>query len=208
LLISFAASNNLVLEGADISNAYLYGKLDVPFVMKEPTNSSLHGAAPGHVCIPQSSLYGAKQAGKLWRSLLSNTLLDWNFRISNVDARLYFLREGVEFVIIANFVDDLVFASHSASLMERLNQRLAVTLDFKLFGALTSFIGWKLTRTNDGIIFDQRNYAKGILERSGMAGANVVKTPLPLQEDFLPAYRMNHNYRQKDTLHTDPLLVK
>lgn len=38
--VTYAASNGLVLEGADISNAYLFGKLDVPITMEQRTDSS------------------------------------------------------------------------------------------------------------------------------------------------------------------------
>lgn len=40
MLVAYAAANDLVLEGADISNAYLFGNLDVPIIMEQPTDSS------------------------------------------------------------------------------------------------------------------------------------------------------------------------
>lgn len=40
VLIAFAAAQNLEIEGADISNAYLYGKMDKPIFMEQPTDSS------------------------------------------------------------------------------------------------------------------------------------------------------------------------
>lgn len=44
LLIAKVAAQNLILEGADVSNAYLYGDLDEPVFMKQPTDSSRHQA--------------------------------------------------------------------------------------------------------------------------------------------------------------------
>lgn len=35
------------MEGADISNAYLYGKLDIPIFMMQPTDSSGNQERPG-----------------------------------------------------------------------------------------------------------------------------------------------------------------
>ena len=36
ILLAYSAAKNLLIEGADISNAYLYGKLDIPIVMMQP----------------------------------------------------------------------------------------------------------------------------------------------------------------------------
>jgi len=68
MLIAIAAGDNLVLEGADVSNAYLYGDIDIPIIMEQPTNSTQVPAAPGHVCKLMKSIYGTKQAGEIWGS--------------------------------------------------------------------------------------------------------------------------------------------
>jgi len=188
LLISYAASHNLILEGADISNAYLYGKMDIPILMEQPTNSTQVQERPGHLAILQMSLYGAKQAGELWGSLLNSTLMEWQFKPSNVDARLYFFRRGPSFVIMAIVVDDIAFASNSRELLEDFKVKLAAQFDIKLFGKLSSFIGWKVEQGPSGIKISQGAYARNLLDRHGMSHANVVHTPLPEDADFLPAY--------------------
>lgn len=40
ILFAYAAAFDLQIEGADISNAYLYGKIDIPIIMQQPTNST------------------------------------------------------------------------------------------------------------------------------------------------------------------------
>ena len=45
-IVAFAAAHGLTLEGADISNAYLYGNLDIPIIMEQPTDSSQFEAKP------------------------------------------------------------------------------------------------------------------------------------------------------------------
>lgn len=40
MLIAHAAANNLVLEVADIPNAYRFGRLVVPTIMEQPSDSS------------------------------------------------------------------------------------------------------------------------------------------------------------------------
>ena len=69
MLLALAANENLYLEGLDVSNAYLYGDLNVPIIMDQPTNSSQIPARPGHACKLHKYIYGAKQAGETWGSL-------------------------------------------------------------------------------------------------------------------------------------------
>lgn len=63
ILIAFAAGLNLQLEGADVSNAYLYGKMDVPIFMEQPTVSSQVPFKPVYVAQLVMSMYGTRQAG-------------------------------------------------------------------------------------------------------------------------------------------------
>ena len=187
ILICFAASQNLILEGADISNAYLYGNLDVPIIMEQPTDSSQIEARPGYVCKLVKSIYGARQAGEIWGSLLCSTLANWGFLPSLLDPRIYFLRRGSSFLIISIVVDDLAFASNSHSMLNELKQNLSATFDVKLFGELRSFIGWNICRTPRGVKVDQRGYARSLLKRFGLDEANAVLSPLPEHADVLGA---------------------
>lgn len=70
---------NLVFEGADVSNAYLSGDLDTSLVMKQPTDSPGIPEKLGLVFVLQKSIYGAKQAGKIWGSLYATAFLNENF---------------------------------------------------------------------------------------------------------------------------------
>lgn len=72
MFLPFVLPNNLVLEGADVNNAYLYSRLDVPIVIEQPKNSSQRLDEPDSVCLLAMSLYGAKQAGMLWGSVLDS----------------------------------------------------------------------------------------------------------------------------------------
>ncbi len=65
MLLEIAAAQNLMLDGVDISNAYLYGDLDIPILMEKPTDSKKRRAMPGHVCKLNKSLYGTKKAGEI-----------------------------------------------------------------------------------------------------------------------------------------------
>ncbi len=63
-----------MLEGAKIDNAYLYGELDLPIIMQQPTDSTLQPAKSGFVCGLVKALYGTKQACEIWGSYRNETL--------------------------------------------------------------------------------------------------------------------------------------
>jgi len=168
MLLALAAAEDSYLEGADVSNAYLYGDLTIPIIMQQPTDSSQKLAKPGYACKLLKSIYGAKQAGEIWGSLLDKSLKKWGFKVSRYDHRIYLYRQGAEYVTIAIVVDDLAFASNSTRLMNQLKENLASNFDVKLFGKLTSFVGWNISNQQNGIKIDQRGYVKSMLKEHGM----------------------------------------
>lgn len=63
--IAFAAKNDLVLEGVDITNAYLSGNLDIPIIMGHSTYSSRQQNHPGKVCRLINLISAAKKVGEI-----------------------------------------------------------------------------------------------------------------------------------------------
>ena len=80
--------------------------------------------------------------------------------------------------------------------MNKFKNCLSAEFDVKLYGKLTSFIGWNISYHPDGIKIDQRGYAKEILEQAGMLNANSSATPLPKTADLTS---MNENDRALST---------
>jgi len=69
-----------------------------------------------------------------------------------------------------------------------LKTQFRATFDIKLYGNLTAFIGWHISRSDAGIAVNQETYAKSLLERYGMRDCNHAWTPLTLNADLVPAY--------------------
>lgn len=91
------------------------------------------------------------EAGKIWGNLFHRTVTSRGFCQSGVDKRLYILITSKGFVILTVVVDDMAMASDSRELLENVKNRLTKSLKVKLLGPLTSFIGWNLVRTTEGI---------------------------------------------------------
>lgn len=188
MLMAIAAQLGLILEGGDVSNAYLYGSMDSPITMEQPTDSTGKQARPGYVCLLRKSIYGARQAGKIWGTVLHEALLSWGFKQSTVESRVYLAKHGSSFILLTVVVDDLLFASNSRPFLDTFKKQLAAQFDVKLYGALKSFIRWNISRTDLGITASQRQYAQRLLHRFGMHGCNPVTTPLGSNCDLLPTH--------------------
>lgn len=188
LLFAIAARDGLIVEGGDVSNAYLYGEIDVEVLIEQPTDSSGREAQPGKICRLLKSMYGLKQAGNIWGSLLCGTLLNWNFTQSKVDQRVFFMQVGNMFFIVIIVVGDMSFVSNSLSLLEELKSKLKATFDIKLFGSLKTFIGWEVSLQDSGIKISQRRYTNELLRKYGLHQSNAAFTPLPAEGDFSPAH--------------------
>ena len=188
ILLALSDSHNLELEGADISNAYLYGKLDIPVIMEQPRDSSRLQRKPGHVAEVLGSMYGTKQAGKIWGSILRTCLNSWKFSAWRYKARIYFYRKGSEFFIASFVVNDITFASNSTHLRGWLKERLSVQFNVKSFNTLSPFIGWQVSKESDHIKVHQMCYAESLLLTHGIDQTNSVWTPLAFNADLLPAH--------------------
>ena len=67
--------------------------------------------------------------------------------------------------------------------MQHLKQRMCSRFDIKFFEKLKSFIGWKVTRKEDGIKVDQCGYVRQVLEDHGTDEDNGFLTPQPKSAD-------------------------
>lgn len=132
-------------------------------------------------------MYSLKKAGQIWGSLLPETLLQWNLTQSKIDQLVFFMQVAQEFILIFIVVDDLEFVSNSPKLMDYLKSRLYATFIVKLFGQLTTIIGWILSHSLNGISISQQHYTKTLLKKHGSQNANSPWAPFLLQEDLTSA---------------------
>ncbi len=101
--------------------------------MQQPTDSLQRKARPGMVCRLDTSIYGLKLACNIWDSVMHTTLIQWGFRTSNFDPRLYMRKDGADFILIAIVVYDLPFAPNNSKHLRALQQKLQANFDVSLF---------------------------------------------------------------------------
>ncbi|SGY22681.1 BQ5605_C008g05020 [Microbotryum silenes-dioicae] len=174
-LLALSAARGYHVHQADIDKAYLHGKLDKPLYMRVPEGIAL----PGQVLQLHRSLYGLRQAGRIWNDEIDSTLLGLGYIATESDHCVYVKTVGDVHHYIALYVDDLLMIGPSLPEIERTLQGLERCYGVKRLGEAEYVLGIQIRRSSDGsITLSQEQYLKDILARFGMSNAHPVATPM------------------------------
>jgi hypothetical protein len=181
LILSLAVSNGWSLRQLDVQNVFLHGVLEEEVYTRQPPGyeSSEH---PNFVCKLDKAIYGLKQAPWAWYSKLSSKLQMMSFVPSKGDTSLFFLRAKYVTVYVLVYVDDIIVASSSSKATAALLQDLERDFALKDLGDLHYFLSIEVTKTQQGIMLNQRKYSEDLLRKVGMFNCKAVNTPLSTSE--------------------------
>jgi len=169
IIFALAALEQWEIHGMDVITAFLLGKLNEEIFMMQLEGFEIQGMKMKMVCRLLRSLYGLKQASRVWNIQLHEFLIKIGFRRSNADTCLYVNDLNI---VIAIWVDDILIAGKSAVNIAKVKKQLAGEFSMK-------DLGMRVTRTPDGdISIDQTTYINDILTRFGMEDSKAVSTPL------------------------------
>lgn len=182
LLLALATTSHWCLHQLDINNAFLHGFLDEEVYMTPPEGYSK--ALPGQVCKLKRSLYGLKQASRQWNVELTHQFCLFGFVQSEHDPCLFTKRNGADFMALIVYVDDILITGSNESEIHAVKQFLDQKFTIKDLGVAKYFLGIELTRSEDGLYFNQRKYILDILQDTGLLGCKPTTTPLPKNHHF------------------------
>lgn len=130
------------------------------------------------VCRLHKSIYGLKQASRQWFDKFSRALLLLGFCQAKSDYSLFTKGSGESFVALLVYVDDIIIAGRSSSVINSLKIHLNAAFRLKDLGSLKYFLGLELARSSSGIFLSQRNYTLQLLEDSGFLASKPVSLPM------------------------------
>jgi Reverse transcriptase (RNA-dependent DNA polymerase) len=195
LLLSVAGAKKMAVRQYDVKTAFLNGALTEEIYMKQPV-----GFASGDkVYRLRKSLYGLKQAARVWNQLLDETLKRNGFKASQNDKCLYIYKRGVTVCYFFVHVDDVLVASNDEEELTRIMKAVGASFELKDMGAVKSFLGIEVQRDADGhFLISQSKYIEEIAESAGLSKAKGSKYPMDvgyykLEGTALPS---NEEYRK------------
>ena len=126
----------------------------------------------------QKSLYGLKQAGRLWSHLLHEKLSDAGFKQSLTDSCLYYDQDKKGITVLGVYVDDILITGTSFSRIESTFDSLS-SLSIKNLGPVSKFLGMRVRYSDeDGYYLNQEPSVCELITKMGLYEVHTVLTPI------------------------------
>jgi hypothetical protein len=179
-LMQIAAQQDLKVHQLDVKTAFLYAPIDCEIYMDQPKGFEQVGEnGEKLVWRLRKSLYGLKQSGRNWNSLLHNLFEENQFQQSNADPCLYHKVGPKVFILV--WVDDILVATKACDSMKSVKDLLKDKFKMKDLGPVSWFLGVQFSQSVNGIEMTQSHYLQGILKKFGMDQCRPRYTPCELK---------------------------
>ncbi|SGY55142.1 BQ5605_C006g03975 [Microbotryum silenes-dioicae] len=179
-LLALAAANGYHVHQADIDKAYLHGELDHDIWMTTPRGFDFPS---DKVLRLRRSIYGLKQAGRIWNRHIDTSLRNLGYKATGTDHCIYSRIDDQQRPhYIALYVDDLLIVSPGLDEIERVISGLQQRYGVKRLGPAEYILGIQIRRLDDGsIALSQERYIMDVLARfhfdTTTRGTTVPMTP-------------------------------
>eukprot|EP00253_Pinus_taeda_P031441 PITA_31441 len=155
LVLSLAASFKWEVHQMDVKSAFLHGDLHEEMYMERlpgfiQTDSSL-------LCRLKKSLYGLKQASRVWYAKMDSFLLDTGFSRCHSDNIVYTKKVGKSLIILVLYVDDLILIGSDPNLINHAKSSVKKQFEMTNLGHLHYFLGLQVLQSKEGISLSQSN---------------------------------------------------
>jgi hypothetical protein len=178
-LIATAARLGMKAIHLDVETAFLNGKLSEEIYMEIPEGwEGLDRKT--QVFLLLKSIYGLKQASRIWNELFTEEIKGLGYIQSAADPCIFikYDNNGNPIAFIGIFVDDCIVIGGEIQINE---VRTSLMKLFKMhdLGPLKFALGIKFDQDGSSIKMSQSLYVDNLLEKFGMQDCRIVDTPLP-----------------------------
>ena len=130
LILAFCVQKKLKTFHIDFKSAYIYGTLKETIYMKQPEGFiKFDSDGNEYVLKLLKSLYGLKQAGKIWRALLAKYLIEFGFVQSTQDPCVFVYNKNGILCILTTYVDDAPVGTNSVEFLDSLVKFFAAKVE-------------------------------------------------------------------------------
>jgi transposase InsO family protein len=180
VVLHIAASLDWDLQQFDIKTAFLHGVLppDETAYMEQPPGFEEPGKED-HVMQLQRSIYGMKQASRIWNKTFHETVTGWGFKRMKNEWCVYRRDSDTGTTIFALHVDDIIAASSSVAETHRFKSDLTSRWEISDLGPAKFALGIAITRDRASrtISISQSAFIDRILEKFGQSDSHPCDIP-------------------------------
>lgn len=177
LLLSVSGKRNYVVRQLYIKAAFLNGELEEEIFMKQPPGFKIND----QVLKLNKSLYGLKQAARVWNHTIHQVLVDYGFIQSQIDKCLYFKHSDKKSCYLIIHVDDILISGSDLDTVNEVQEVLSKHFRIKDLGNAKYFLGISVIKDKEGNYFiNQASYIDKIICEAKLSDAKTSKYPLDL----------------------------
>ena len=175
-LLALTVAKDSEMIQFDVKTAFLYGKLSEELYMNLPIGYTIPNSA-GKVCCLRKSLYGLKQASRVWNKKFTTFFKEHDLQQSTADPCIFFSDKDPR-LITTIWVDDGLAICKSAQRLQAIIAYLKHHLDVTI-GTDDMYIGLRIIRDRSKCLLfvDQQRFIESLLVKFGYADAHLVATP-------------------------------
>lgn len=155
IILALAAKQGWKVYQMDAVAAFLAADLREEIFMKVPTELQQHFGKYVQIL---KSLYGLKQAARMWYLLVSDYLKEIGFSPMAVDPTIF--RHTESGVIIGVHVDDFMITGGDEVAIEKVKEKLKGRFEMKDLGEAENILGLRIQRDRAKLTIDQSQFAK------------------------------------------------
>jgi hypothetical protein len=181
-LIATAVMKQMKVHHLDVETAFLNGTLAEDIFMEIPDGFDQFDKSKQCFKL-KKSIYGLKQASRVWNELFTAELINLGFKRSDGDPCIFVLTNQQQLIaLIGVFVDDCFIVGGDKDI-ERIKSQLMNIFKMHDLGPLTFALGIKFNQQKDfSIKMSQSLYVEKMLEKFSMQDCRTTTTPLPIKE--------------------------
>ncbi len=161
VLLAIAAWEGFEVEQLDVNSAYLHGLMDTEVFLTQPPGYK-DKDNPNLVCRLNKSLYGLKQAGRIWNDAAHQAMIDLGFQRTSADYCVYIRRTAEGTCIVGLHVDDFVVIGSKAAIQVFLRE-FGDKFSIKELGSAKFVVGLQISQQGGEITLSQSTYVKGVV---------------------------------------------
>ena len=181
-LLQLSEKQGHVMHQFDVKTVFLHSPIEEEVYLERPQEFVKQRSDEEKlVCRLNKSIYGLKQAADNWYKELANFLLRQGFTRSRNDHCLFARTktEGHTFIMV--WVDDIIAASKSITVISDVQKALEATFHMEDRGRLHWFLGLRIRREESKVTVDHERYIKTMLERFQIDQCKPSRTPAGLK---------------------------
>jgi hypothetical protein len=172
VLITLAASHDLLIHQMDVKTAFHNGELDEEIYMMQPEGFVTHGQENKVCRLRNPYIASSRRQSNGMRSSISAV-----FVVNEADTCVYYQFVGGKGVILCLYVDGILIFGTSIDVINDVKSFLSQNFDIKGLGEADVILNIKLIKGENGIILKQSHYVENILNRFGFFDSKDSPTP-------------------------------